>query len=277
MEFSIEFAVQGVFFPAAISLAVVALAQRFLPRDVSQRYAAAAAFAAAYCAGYFLLPKGLLLPERHWHWTFYLAPAAAAIGAISLAAGLRVAERWVLIALAALVAAWLLVPTWDSLAPPRAVWVPVLAGYLFLLAALLDGLPTRLPLATSLALPLSAACVAVLNLACVSATSAQGAGIAAAALAGCFAAACLAPDKAAARGLCLSYSVIVGGWAFVGCIEPEPLMWGLLVAPAAPLVLWCFALPPLSRWRGFVATAVQIGVVMVVLAVAAWLSFASTE
>jgi hypothetical protein len=143
---------------------------------------------------------------------------------------------------------------------------------------LLDGLPQRLS-STSvlLSMTLAAGCVAVVIAANHSLTHGQAAAIAAAALAGCFAASCLSRDKAIGRGLCLPYAVIVGGWAFVGCVEPQPPLWGLLIAPAAPLVLWCFALPPLSRLRGYVAAAAQTGAFLVVLAVVAWLSLAATE
>jgi hypothetical protein len=90
-----------------------------------------------------------------------------------------------------------------------------------------------------------------------------------AALAGCWIAACLSKKAATARGLALAYAVTVGGWAFVGCIDPQEPIVGLLFAPLAPLALWCCVAGPLARLRGAASVAVSTAIVLAVLALAA--------
>jgi hypothetical protein len=115
----------------------------------------------------------------------------------------------------------------------------------------LDALPDRLLGRLFLVhLTLVAMAVAVLLAAAVSLKYGQIAGIAAAALAGCGAAAFLAKRPPATRGLIPAFAVLVGGAAFVGCIEPQPPLARMLLAPAAPLVLWPFASGPLGRIDG---------------------------
>lgn len=266
---------KGIAAPAAISLAAALVLSR-LSGDTWRRYAAAVAFAAGYCAGFALIrPWDELLPARHWQWTFYLAPAAAAVGPISAAAGVHRIERWLLLALAAIVAASLLVPSWDNLEPSRTAWVPMLAGYLFLLAAAMAPLASFLAPRKVLGwLTLSAAGTAALVTASVSLTYGQAAGVAAAALVGCSLALFFSADADHVRGLAAAYAIIVGAWAFVGCIDPPVPVPALLLAPAAPLALWCCAWGPLAKLRGGGAIAAQGAAVGMVLAVAAWLALA---
>src|SRR5687768_560419 len=115
MNSTVEIVVWGIAVPAVVSVVVFGLARWLLPADVGDRYSAAVAFAAAYCIGYALLPewvRGELIPTRHWHWTVYLAPAAALFGPLTLADGVRRVERWLHWLIAAFVFAWLLVPDW---------------------------------------------------------------------------------------------------------------------------------------------------------------------
>jgi hypothetical protein len=187
-----------------------------------------------------------------------------------MATGLQRVERWLLFALIAFLSAWLLVPAWPGLRPPRPIAIPLLAGYLLLLAAALEPLSQRFSSAQVLAaFAPAAACVAALIAVSVSVTYARPTGAAAVALAGCGSAAWLWPNPLAGRALSLSYAAIVGGWAFIGCIEPQQPLLGLLLAPLAPLALWCCAVGPLSRLRGFAATAVQITTVLLPLALSA--------
>jgi hypothetical protein len=271
MNFPWQYVGAGILAPAAIAAATASLVRRFLPEDVATRYAMPLGFAAAYCAAFVLLADGdELLPQRHWHWTLYLAPLAAAIGAVAVATGLHRAERWLLFALIAFISAWLLVPTWPSLRPARPIAVPLLAGYLLLLAAALEPLTRRFSsLRILAALAPAAGCVAALIAASVSVTYAGPSGAAATALAGCLGAAYYWPSVPAVRALSLGYAVVVGGWAYIGCIEPQQPLVGLLLAPLAPLALWCCALGPLARLRGPTAAAVQIVSVMVPLALSA--------
>jgi hypothetical protein len=167
----------------------------------------------------------------------------------------------------ALAAAWVLVPNWPNLQPARSVCIPLLATYVFLLAAALEPLLQNVPAVRTLfILTVTATFVAYLSADFVSLTYAQFATAAAAALVGCWAAAKLS-DTRTTHGLGLAYAMIVGGWAFIVCIQPTsgPLT-GTLVAPLAPLSLWLFVRGPLERVRGWAAIGVQIALVLAVLA-----------
>lgn len=262
----------GLFGTAAVAVAVFFGLRRLLAEETAARYSSAAALAAAFCAGYALpIASAPWVPKRHWHWFPWLVLLAAAIGPISLASGLRRAERWLLNLGVAFVAAWVLVPLWSHLHPARSVWIPLLAGYLFLLAILLEPLLDRFSTVMLPAyLTMSAACLALLLAALLSIVYGQVAGIAVAALAGRTAAAYFERGPTSLRGLGLAYAVLFGGWAFVGCVEQqEPLHLLLLLVPAAPLALWCCVYGPLSRLRGFAAVGIQTALVILVLVIVA--------
>ncbi len=83
--------------PIITSIVIVFLSRRFLPDRVSNRYAAAIAFAAAFFIGYVLLPSWAEPPpNRHWHWLPYLVAGAMVIGPLGLASGILAAERWLM-------------------------------------------------------------------------------------------------------------------------------------------------------------------------------------
>ena len=271
MSEAIEIGGYGILLPAAISFGVYLLIQRCLPTAVGQRYAAAAAVGLAFIAGYVLLPPwAALVPERHWQWLPCLAAAAMLVGPLAQAVGIISGERWLLHAALSGAAAWLLVPDWGGLEPPRAVWIGLLAGYLWLMITTISALPDRLlgglflTLLTALSLVLAATLAIAISL-----KYGQVAGIAAAAMAGCTLASFLSRQSCAARGVIAMYAVLVGGMAFVGCIEPQRPLVALLLIPAGPLALWLFAGGPLARWTGSVAGALRIVAVLVPPVVAA--------
>jgi hypothetical protein len=276
--------------PAAlVSAAAGWLLGAVLPRELAPRYRLGVALAIGFIVGNWLLPDSpQFVPTRHWHWLPYLAAGAAAIGGLTLGGGVTWPERIVAYALLALVAAWLLVPTWEELQPPRPYLIGLLAAYFAVLAALLAMLPARLQGAT-VAAPLTASAtgVALLVTAEVSMLYGQLVAVAVAALAGCTVATLrtrsvsehtlapsasegspLPPLATSLRGLAPVYAVLVGGLAFVGAIEPTPPLWHIMLAPAAPLALWLFAAGPLGRLPGKWATAAQIAAVLVPLALA---------
>jgi hypothetical protein len=276
MNFVIEVLVYGGIVPAAIAVAIVCLSRRFLPESVSNRYAAAIAFAVAFFVGYALLPSWAdLLPKRHWQWLPYLGAVAVVLGPVGLATGVRAPERWLLFLLLAIATAWALVPTWPGLKPPRSVYVPCLAGYLLLLTTLLEPLPARLigKLFVALLTVVSGS-VAIALAAFVSLKFGQVAGIAAAATAGCWVASLFHNHDSTTRGLVPAFTIVVGGLAFVGFIEPQQPLKAMLLVPAAPLALWASVWGPLARLRGIAAGAAQTAIVLVPLAIALiWLLF----
>jgi len=279
MRSELEFALYSVLAPAAAAFAVARLLPRVLPAQAAARYGLAAGAATAFVVGYLLLPNwAAIVPARHWQWLLYLAPAAAAIGAASLAGGALAWERWLLYGLLAVVAAWQLVPTWSTLQPPRSAIIPLLAAYLFSLMALLAALPERLlgRLFVGL-LTASAITLGLLIAIGVSLKFGRVGAVAAAALAGGWAHVCFRSARSlsdagslstTARGLIPLFAVLTGGLAFVGAIEPQPKLYGLFLAPAAPLALWLFAAGPLSRIADVKAIALQSAAVLTVLATA---------
>jgi hypothetical protein len=272
MNSTVEILVWGIAVPAVASVFIFGLTRWLLPADVGERYSLAVAFAAAYCIGYALLPewvRGELIPKRHWHWIFYLAPAAALFGPVTLADGVYRVERWLHWLVAAFISALLLAPNWSNLQPPRSVWLIVLSVYLFLFPALLEPLARNLAPRMYLAiLTLSSACIAALILAAISVTYGRVAVIGVGGIAGCWLASFIGPKAGAVRGFSFVYAVVVGGWAFVGCIEPQPPQQpavGFLLAAMAPATQWLCVKRPMGRREGVAAIVVQLLVVLAVL------------
>jgi hypothetical protein len=238
--------------------------RRGLPAEAAARYSSAAALAAAFFVGYALLPDwASLRPERHWHWLPYLCLAAMVAGPVAIAPGVMIWERWLLFVLISIAAAWLLVPSWSGLQPPRPAWIAILAGGMWSLAAALDALPERLRGPWFLLyLMLTAMAVAIGLAAGISLKYGQIAGIAAAALGGLLLA---RQPPLATRGLILCFMVLVGSIAFVGCIEPQQPRFALILMPLAPLALWLFAFGPLAKLPGKTAGVTQTFAVLVPL------------
>ncbi|HUE72987.1 MAG TPA: hypothetical protein VMP01_19030 [Pirellulaceae bacterium] len=258
--------------PAGAALAAGWLAGKFLPAS-ARSFSAAAAFAVAYCAGSLLLRRwSELVPTRHFHWPFYLALAGAVLGALAATSDPQRGFRWRWQLLAAILAAIVLVPTYPALSPPRWVQVPLVAGYLFLLAAGLMPLSRRVaPAALAGFLSLSALTVGVLTAGLVNLSHGMGALMAAGALAGCCAALWRVPRPQGAAALAVCYALVVGGWAYIGARESSPRLWGSLAAALAPLALWVLEAPPLAKIAGIWKTIAQWAIVSGVLGAAvAW-------
>lgn len=152
--------------------------------------------------------------------------------------------RYLLYGLAAGATALLLVPNWKSLQPPRTTWLPALFVYLLLLHAAASralGRPSTALIATGQMLIATAATILGIGL-MVSITYVRFALPAAAAWAGIWLMMLRRPDlRAAAPSFSLSYAVVIGGWAFVGCIEPRTPALLLLALPWSGCVLALFA------------------------------------
>lgn len=274
MNAAIEIVGYGGVVPGVVAITAFVLSRWLLPDDAGARHSGAWAFAAAFITGYVLLPDWAdIIPSRHWHWLPYLSVMAAVLAPVGLASGVALAERWLLYGFLALVAAGLLVPTWESL-QPRWIYAALLAGYFFVLAAWLGELPDRLSGGAGwIGLIVVSAATAISGAVFVSAKYGQVVGIATAAITGCGFANWLRTSPLAFRGVVPQFAVIVGGLAFVTSIEPEPALYVFLLIPAAPLMSWCCAWGPLSRLKGFAGAAVQLAVVFVPVAVAvAWLA-----
>jgi hypothetical protein len=269
MSTLIEIAGYGGIVPAGVAIAIFLLCRRFLPEGARDRYAAAAAVAIAFLVGYALMPWTQWTPKRHWQWLPYAGAVAMVAGPVALASGLVVAERWLLRLLLAAGTAWLLVPTWSTLSPPRPALLAMLTAYLFIVMTGLVSLPDRLMTRLFLVhLAIAAAGVALLLAVEVSLTFGQLAGIVTAAIAGCCVGSLFGTSPIVSRGLIPIFVVLIGGLAFVGCIESQPPRFAMLLAPAAPMVLWVCNWGPIARMSGKKAIAAQTGVVLAALALA---------
>lgn len=252
-----------------VAAVVLGASRRTLPADLGQRYAAPCAFATACVTGYVLTDAIVFPPERHWQWIVPLAIGSSLISSIANSKSLRFIERLVLWLLTNLVAAWLIVPEWASLDPPRLVWIAGLVPCLTLLTALVEPLATRIPAPSRLlSYAIASFGVATLTTAFLSLTYGKLAVVPAAALAGCFLGS-LWGKGGPLQGLGLPYAVVIGGWAFIAAIDPPEPMWLLLIAAVSPLALWFTAIGPAARLRGWPAVATRLGSVIAVLTLCA--------
>ncbi|MBX3442864.1 MAG: hypothetical protein KF774_10690 [Planctomyces sp.] len=266
--------------PAPVALAVapvvavvVVLACRRLCGERGLRFAGPCAVAGAFVLAD-ALTSGMQhwLPTRNWQWTLHVAVLAAVLGPIAAAPGLTRSERWLLYATGAVIAACLLVPRWAK--PEQAAWwIPLAAGGIFLLAALQEPLSGRVSgVALTGAWAISALCLAGLIAVEFSLSWAQVAGLVGLALTGAAFGLGFAPAESATRALVATQALVVGGWAFISCVEPSRPAYVLLAPPALPLLLWLLGLGPLGRLGARGQTIV--GLLLVGLAAAGYAAWA---
>jgi hypothetical protein len=235
MSLSIEILGPATAVPLIVAVAVVWLGRRVLPAAASERFAAAAAVGLAFFSGHACLSWTALWPplspDRLWLPWLGLAAVPAALAAER--GGQLTRTSWRVCLALAMAAALLLVPTWPDLPLGRPLSLVLVTAYLFALVALLDRLAARLaghvvPVACAVA----AAALGIMLAASVSVKFGELAWIAAVALAGSVLAGGLGPSGIATRGVIPVYAVLVGGTAYLGCIEPQPPLPALLIAPA---------------------------------------------
>lgn len=185
--------------------------------------------------------------------------------------------------LAAAVAAWVLVPHWKSLQPSRTVWLPCLTVYLSLLGitasrAMNSRSTTTLALGN---MTIATAVTVILIAMFVSVTYANFAAPAASALAGCWLVVWRKHDlREYALGAALSYATLIGGWAFIGCIEPRSPAWWLLAIPWSGVGAAAFGLhssatvpaTPRSVWTRY---AIAFGLQFIIIGVVIYRLFST--
>jgi hypothetical protein len=262
--------------PATISLVVSMAIQRLLPESAAGRYAGAVGLGSGLVVAMMLPPvSAFQFPLRHWQWLAPLSMAAAVVGPLSIAAGVRRARPWVLWTLLAIAAALLLTPSWPRLAAGRTAIIAGLAIYFLLLIILLDTLTSRIPATVfPWSLPLTSLWVAGLGGYFVSVTYACIAMAATAAMTAESWATFRRGNNDWLRGMIAPFVITAGGTAFVMCIAPEPPYFELLIVAASPLVLWTSILGPARKGRGLAHVAAQGALLLLVyIAAAAWLYF----
>jgi hypothetical protein len=263
--------------PAVTAIAMAVLLLKYLP-PAAARYAFAAATAVGFLVGSFTYPDRLpLVPERHWHWLPYLGLLAVWLGSVP--------ERlpWWLRRLGyagiAAIAGALLVPGYADLKPAWYVLTPLLAVYFFALICLLTLLPAQLRGRLFIGLlALTAAATSVLVTSEVSLRMGLFSLRIPVAIASCWLVSWwfrfpkLSMLHAAVLALIPVFVILVGGMAFGATISLTEPRWLLLLAPAAPLMLWLFAWGPLAKLQGVSAVIAQIAAVASVpIAIVLWI------
>ncbi len=176
---------------------------------------------------------------------------------------------WVPWLVVSIMSAWLLVPTWADLNPPRYVYLTLFAAGVFLLTVLLDRLARGISKTVfSLSLCISASCGAVLLAAFLSVRFGLLTVAAAAALSGCWVISFRDSRCDLIRGMTLFYSVVVGGLMLAGQVAAvlPSICFALILA--APLMLWLCEFQPLASAQGQRAVMIRLMAISLPLATA---------
>ncbi len=291
----------AVLLPGVVSFSVAwllrqAVLRRVLPRKSGFHCDAALPLGVAFLVGFCGLPDfGGFVPQRHWQWLVWLVPLASLLGGLRLAPGIPAWERTLLSAAIAATSAWLLVPLWPDLRPSPFFWRIFLGFSMFAQIVFLDlvesfhdrigidearGDPrysapsSRAAIDMLLFLMVTALVVAGVVAAAVSISYGRVACITGSALAGIWIKRIRDSGAGDLRQILPAYVVAVAGMAFVGCVEPRQMLWGLLLAPWAPLA---WGLAEYTRRRGWTArsnrwlAAASFGFVLgISVAITAW-------
>jgi len=227
------------------------------------RYETVTAFAVSYLAAFVFVDRHEWLPDRHWHWLPYATLVACFAGAAATHVNGRITAA--LAILTSGMAAWWLVPNWMK---PPSLHIPAFAIYLWSFVALhafvlqrVNGVKAPIFLVTT------SLGVAAMTAGFVSASYGQLAAIPAATLAGVT----LAKDGRTNDSLAAilpAWVMSTAGVAYIGCIEPQEPLWGLLLAPAAPLWISASFIGPLSGLSGMRQALAQMACLLAGLAVA---------
>jgi hypothetical protein len=228
-----------------------------------------AAFVVAYCLGHALAMGSTwsFVPDRSWHWMFYLVPLAGVAGVISSSPKASWFNRCFLVATLAVLAGGLLSAR-PSLWAPRPVIVLLIFAYIVALWLSLEPLSKRVTpgtLAAGCALVAAAAAAMIAEQASLTdgkiLMGAAG-GFAAVALA-----ATLLKNAEQAVGMSVPFAITLGGWAWVEALF-EARLWPLLIIPLAPLAMWLTQVGPLKPSRQLVTTIMSLACVLAAVVVA---------
>jgi hypothetical protein len=261
----------GIAISIAVSVIVSLLTSVCFSRESAARYAGALGIAAGFLAAYAYLEPRNLAPTLHWQWLPWLVACAAIMGPIAIASGVGTIERFVVVTLFSLAAAWFLIPTRASFAPMRMTYVINFTLGMTVFWNLLDRLLAR---------PKSAAAVFVALAATVASGSALVAfafsirigvlgAAGAAGLAGGVLAFLWKRDAAIIRGLVGPACILLAGELLTAEINDAINPPTIALIAIAPLMLWLFEAGPLAKLKGFTAWATKTALVALPL-IAAW-------
>jgi hypothetical protein len=230
----------------ATALCLTWLGQRFLPDGLVSRIVLPGAVAIAYFAGYAVLPRSFasFTPQQGqaWPWLPYLGVVGAAV-AMALPQSARFSIRLIALIAISAIAAVVLSPTWPIYGLTRVPVAVFLAIYLLAIGFPLLSLPIApTDRRTLYFLTVLCALNALTIGAIYSARHAQLAALPAAGLTGISLALLVGPKvhQLALWRVGPLFVALVGGIAWLACVEPDPPKPILL---AIPLVSWAIWIP----------------------------------
>ena len=239
-------------------------------RSVPARFFLSVAMSFAFFVGMSWLLGEVALSDpsktKFWHWLAPVSVVAAFITSpLTMAKSAWRYAAWLTIGLAV---AYLLVPTWESLVPPRNVYIPVfgvfvaglIASYEFVSGITSPREQVVMLFATSVGVAVSCAAVVSLKFGLLAAYVALG--FAGALVASFF----VALDPLSIRGSMPTAAVLVASTAFFGFVYPENPIPELALLPWAP----CMAIPWNRNWKTRLCAviAIVVGLVLVL-----WMRF----
>lgn len=234
---------------------IVSLLVRVLPwPEAYRRQAAGFAVGVGFFLGVRLVELSDWLPTQPWMWFPYIVLAAALCGPLSVAPGVSWFERIILYGVLATTAAWLLVPTWSTLEPPRWIWWVGTAGVMTLGGLSIEFIASRdrgarLPLMLFILFSVTSVLVMLSG----SARFAQLMIAFSGGLLGCALTGWIKSGEGGFSGAGLATSFALVGMlmtAKVNSFTKIPFASYASLA-AVPLVLVLVAMPPMSTWKGW--------------------------
>lgn len=252
---------------AAVSIGLALVMFVVVRGESARRYAGALGFAAGFAAAYAWLEPRNLSPSLSWHWLPWLATAAAIIGPVGIATGVRMPERWALSVVFALAAAWLLVPTRATFQPWRLTYLMAFASVLVLSWNVLDQLAqTGTGRSLSAALALTSLASSALIAYTVSLRIGFLTAASASALIGVLLTTIWTQDRTILRGALPCHGVVLCGAILTSSLDDGFPRYAPLLILIAPQMLWLFQFGPLAKLRG------SMGLIARAIAIAAPLS-----
>ena len=252
-----------------LAVALLALATRLRPSSgetdaaTSEQpnrlgsFALSLAVGIACFIGVNLLRDTFSRPEKYWETLGLISVVAGLCGPLLSIASLR----WRLIAwpLLSAAAAWFLVPTWETLQPGRAIYIPLLAAYLSCVGMLYGfGARSASPKELLFALSTTTFAVAAATAAIASLKYGELALIVSANLAAVFSLSLFVRLECwELSGMIPCAATLICGVAFVGYIYPQPPIFELMLLPFAPVGL--FVARRISNAENLRGTVVRLG------------------
>ncbi len=227
---------KGVNYLPLVVAAVIGLSGRLVSaNNPSSRFVSTICFVAGFFVGCLLQDMAVLLPHRHWQWVPYTTLAASVVAVWT--SSFRLTLRLMAGLFVSTAIAWLLVPTWESLSPPRTVCALGLAGYLFCgTGALLRWSPRVKPTTLFVISLMTIVAISIIVSVEISITYGQMGVVAAVAWAATAWKLSREHDALNIAGVLPAFFVMATGVAWCAFIEPQPPLLPMSVLPLAPII-----------------------------------------